>query len=110
MACHSFYHLLSFAGSRDSLLCENYAVWLEGWDGMGWDDPTFNGVCFRGMGDGIAPRSEYTHRFEDDPVPRNWRDGGVLSDAPFLPSLSCLLPRVHAPLLLPQAGGELQLA
>ena len=77
---------------------------------MGWDDPTFNGVWFRGMGDGIAPRSEYTRRFEDDPVPRNRRDGGVLSDAPFLPSLSRLLPRVRAPLLLPRAGGELQVA
>ena len=45
----------------------------------------------RGRGDRIASRWEYSRRFRDDPVPRNWRDGGVLSRALFLWSLVVFL-------------------
>uniref|UniRef100_A0A0D9ZAZ3 Uncharacterized protein n=1 Tax=Oryza glumipatula TaxID=40148 RepID=A0A0D9ZAZ3_9ORYZ len=45
-----------------------------GWDGMGWDEPTFRGVWLRGEWDGLDSREEYSSQIRDKPIRQNRPD------------------------------------
>jgi hypothetical protein len=43
-------------------------VWLQGWGGMRWDEPTFGVVWLRGEWDGLVPGEEYSSQIRDQPI------------------------------------------
>nr|BAA84811.1 hypothetical protein [Oryza sativa Japonica Group]BAB19373.1 hypothetical protein [Oryza sativa Japonica Group] len=64
------------------------SVWLQGWDRMGWDEPTFRGVWLRGEWDGLVPGEKYSSQIRDEVVRQNQPDQSI----PLRPSERRQLP------------------
>jgi hypothetical protein len=66
---------------------------------MGWDEPIFRGVWFRGEWDGLVPIEEYSSQIRDQSVRPKLADELVppgTSDGVKPPLCSCALPRETA--------------